>query len=132
MSFPIVLYCYVVHQYRGRGADKGRTGDSQGEGSGVAFTEACLLQAHFSILLATNRNWTQKSFYSACTSSAFVRSKTVPVLQKILPSFLTSDFFMGMFAVSRIFLVLRMQINCSRCFREKKNPKYKGKVTRDG
>lgn len=43
----------------------------------------------------------------------------MPVLQKILPSFLTSDFFMGMFAVSRIFLVLRMQINCSRCFREK-------------
>jgi len=44
----------------------------------------------------------------------------VPVLQKILPLFLTSDFFMGVFAVSHIFLVLRIQISCSRCFREKK------------
>ena len=62
LSFPIMLYCYVVHQYRGRGADKGRAGDSQGEGSGVAFTEACLLQAYSSILLATNRNWIQRAF----------------------------------------------------------------------
>lgn len=51
-----MLYCYLVHQYRGRDADKGRAGDSQGEGSGVAFTEACLLQAHLISLLATNRN----------------------------------------------------------------------------
>ena len=40
----------------------------------------------------------------------------MPVLQKILPSFLTSDFFMGVFAVSHIFLVLRMQISCSKNF----------------
>ena len=56
----------------------------------------------------------------------------MPVLQKILPSFLTSDFFMGVFAVSHIFLVLRMQISCSRCFRKKKFSQYKGKVTRVG
>ena len=57
----------------------------------------------------------------------------MPVLQKILPLFLTSDFFMGVFAVSHIFLVLRIQISCSRCFREKKKiSQNKGKVTRDG
>lgn len=85
-------------------------GIPEGEGSGVAFTEACLLQAHFSDIAYYKQKLNQKSFYSACTSSAFVRARLCLFCKKILPSFLTSDFFMGMFAVSHIFLVLRMQI----------------------
>lgn len=122
LCLSIVLYCYVVHQYRGRGADKGRTGDSQGEGSGVAFTEACLLQAHFvAYCLPQTETELRRAFIQHVLLQLLLGAKTVPVCKDFAFIFLPLTFSLGMFAVSHIFLVLRMQINCSRCFEKKKS-----------